>query len=130
MNDTAKSKTSRLVGLGTRLYVAAISAALAANEAIAGATVSSFGATSGAGSNRIDQSLASLGKTGQAVYDFLVIVFTVGGVLTCGVSLYQLYKANKEERESPKGAIWGLIIGGSLTVVTLIAGLMGNTVTP
>jgi hypothetical protein len=34
-----------------------------------------------------------------------------------------------DERETPKSAIWGLVIGGTLTAVTTIAFFLRNTVT-
>lgn len=91
-------------------------------------TVTDFKKTSGAGSNRIDNVLASAGKTGQSILDFVFIGCTVMGVIVCAVSLYGLYQASKDEREKPKGAIVGLFIGGALTAVGLITGYMANTV--
>lgn len=90
--------------------------------------VDDFKNTSGAGTKRLDDMLNSAGKTGQSVLDFVIIIFTVVGVIVCGISLYALYQASKDEREKPKAAIVGLFVGGALTAVGLVTGYMANTV--
>lgn len=83
--------------------------------------------TSGAGSKDLTDLTKKGEATAQSFADFLIIGFAFAGLLIFGISLYALYKAGKDERESPKGAIWGLVIGAAMTAVTLILGLTRNT---
>lgn len=83
--------------------------------------------TSGAGSKTLSDLTNTGATTAQAIADFMIIGFCLIGVCLFGISLYGLYKAGKEEREPAKGAIFGLVIGGALTGVTLLLGVMRNT---
>lgn len=83
--------------------------------------------TSGAGTKDLTALSTKAGTTMQSFADTAIIIFTFGGLIIFGLSLFGLYKAGKEERESPKGAIFGLIIGGALTAVTLLLGMSRNT---
>lgn len=55
-------------------------------------------------------------------------IITVFGFVVVGISLYALWKASKEERESPMGAIVGLVIGGAMAGVGSVMWIMRNTV--
>jgi hypothetical protein len=50
------------------------------------------------------------------------------GVIIFCLSLYGLYKAGKEERENPKGAFIGLVVGAAMTIATLLLGYTRNTI--
>lgn len=63
--------------------------------------------------------------TGAAL---LIQLVSVGGFVVVAVSLYQLYKASKDEREKPLSAIVGLFIGGAMAAVGTIMWVMRNTV--
>lgn len=58
----------------------------------------------------------------------LIQLVSVGGFVVVAISLYQLYKASKDEREKPTSAIVGLFIGGAMAAVGTIMWIMRNTV--
>lgn len=83
--------------------------------------------TSGAGTNDLTNLTTKGQATAQSFTDFSIIIFAFIGVIIFGISVFALYKAGKDDRESPKGAIWGLITGAALTAVTLLLGFTRNT---
>jgi hypothetical protein len=83
--------------------------------------------SSGAGTKDLSALATKAGATAQSFADLAIILFTFVGVLIFGISLFGLYKAGKEDRESPKGAIFGLLVGGALTSVVLLLGMSRNT---
>lgn len=86
-------------------------------------------ANQAAGNRTMSNFFANAGNTTSQGVNFLLVIFTAIGLGLVGFSLYGLYKASKDERETPKSAIWGLVIGGCLTAVTTIAFFVRNTVT-
>jgi hypothetical protein len=86
-------------------------------------------ANQAAGNRTMSNFFANAGDTTSQGVNFLLVIFTAMGIGLVGFSLYGLYKASKDERETPKSAIWGLVIGGTLTAVTTIAFFLRNTVT-
>lgn len=83
--------------------------------------------TSGAGSNDLTSLTKKGGETAQSFADFAIIIFALIGLVIFGLSLFAMYKAGKDDRESPKGAIVGCLIGGALTAVTVLLGMTRNT---
>lgn len=83
--------------------------------------------TSGAGTRDLRDLTVRGQETAQSFADLAIIGFALVGLVLFGVSLFALYKAGKEDRESPKAGIWGAVIGGALTAVTVLLGLTRNT---
>lgn len=83
--------------------------------------------TSGAGTKNLTDLTVRGAETAQSFVNLVLIVFCFIGVFIFALSLVGLYKAGKEDRESPKGAIIGLVIGGCLTAVTVLLGYTRNT---
>ncbi|TKC90158.1 hypothetical protein FAZ69_08395 [Trinickia terrae] len=84
--------------------------------------------STGAGSNDIT-ALMTRGQTvAQAAVTFGIVVAAAIGVFMIIFGMFGIYKAQKDQRESPKTAVAGLIVGACLTSVALIVGLLRNTV--
>lgn len=81
----------------------------------------------GAGANDLTALTKKGAETAQNFADFAIIIFALIGLVIFGLSLFAMYKAGKDDRESPKGAIVGCLIGGALTAVTVLLGMTGNT---
>ena len=65
-----------------------------------------------------------------AIVETAEMVRVVGilmGVVVVTLSLYSLYRASKDERERPAGAIVGLFVGGALISVPTFVIMMYNT---
>ena len=73
----------------------------------------------------VANNINSAAQTGTSL---MLNLFTMGGFVIVGISLYTLYKASKEERDKPTPAIVGLFIGGAMAAVGSIAWIMKNTV--
>lgn len=84
--------------------------------------------STGAGSNDLTALMSKGQNVAQSGINFALIAFAAVGILMVGLSLYGIYKAQKDQRDSPKVAITGLIIGACMTSVALIVGLMRNTI--
>lgn len=72
--------------------------------------------------------VGNLDEASQSMAGLLIQFVSVGGFVVVAVSLYQLYKASKDEREKPMSAIVGLFIGGAMAAVGTIMWIMKNTV--
>lgn len=70
----------------------------------------------------------NLDEAAQSGAGLIIQLVTVGGFVVVAASLYQLYKASKDERERPMSAIVGLFIGGAMAGVGTIMWIMKNTV--
>jgi hypothetical protein len=83
--------------------------------------------TSGAGT----KDLTDLGKKGQDTFQAGIDLFLIGcaavGIIVFSISMFGVYKAGKEDRESPKGAIFGLVVGAAMTLIPVLIGLFRNT---
>lgn len=61
---------------------------------------------------------------------FIIGISALLGIIIIIVSLLSLHNASKDDtRETPKGAIVGLIVGGCLAAAAAIMWMMANTVT-
>lgn len=83
--------------------------------------------TSGAGARKLQDNIRGQNDLLQYGLDIVMIVFGILGIILVGGSLYKLYQASQEQsRETPKSAIVGLVVGGCLIVLGVIAGLIAN----
>lgn len=84
--------------------------------------------SSGAG----NQDLAALATKSQNLAqtgsDTWLIWAALAGVVTFSLSLWACKKAAADDRDKPKGAIAGLIIGACLTAIPLLLGLTRNSI--
>jgi Na+-driven multidrug efflux pump len=110
--------------------LAALTAAMLSVEARADnqLQLNNIAATTGAGSNDITALMSKGQNVAQSGVNFLLIAFAAIGIALVALSLYGIYRAQKDQRESPKVAITGIIVGTCLTSVALIVGLMRNTI--
>ena len=107
-----------------RLYVGSVLLLLSTSAAAQAPRLDNPRATTSADLTHL---LARGQNTLQSTADFVVMLFTFSGIVLVGLSLFGLHRAAKDERERPKGAVAGVIIGGCLTAVGTIAILTGNT---
>ncbi len=70
----------------------------------------------------------NLDSSAQTMATFILSLVTIGGFVVVAISLYQMYKASKDEREKPMSAIVGLFIGGAMAAVGTIMWIMRNTI--
>ncbi len=81
-----------------------------------------------AGGKKFDAVASNLDNASQTMAALLIQFVSVGGFVVVAISLFQLYKASKDEREKPMSAIVGLFIGGAMAAVGTIMWIMTNTV--
>ncbi|WP_432262875.1 hypothetical protein [Cupriavidus sp. TMH.W2] len=84
--------------------------------------------TSGAGSNDLTATFTKGKSTLQSGIDLFLIGCAAVGIVLFAICVWGMYKASKEERESPKGAIAGVIVGAAMTIIPLLVGLTRNTI--
>jgi len=120
------SKT--VVTAKTKINLLVCSAALLASQATFAINKIDLTTDTSGGKNfdNIADNIDGAAQTGAAL--FIQIVTIVGFVVVAG-SLWQLYKASKDEREKPTSAIVGLFIGGAMAAVGSIMWIMKNTIT-
>ena len=58
--------------------------------------------------------------------NLVLIGFTAVGIGLVGFSIWAIYKASVDERETPKKAIAGIFVGAAMTAVTTISFLARN----
>jgi hypothetical protein len=122
------SVQSRWLAFGVAITMPVLSLAQTAGSQTTG--LAGFDAAAkAAGNKKIDNVMASASGTANSAYDAFIIGITVFGVVLVGLSLYGMYKASADERETPKKAIVGLVVGGALTVVGIITAYSANTLT-
>lgn len=73
----------------------------------------------------VAENIDSAGQTGASL---LIGLCALGGFVVVAISLYALWKASKDEREKPMGALVGLFIGGAMAAVGTIMWIMRNTI--
>ncbi|ABO60241.1 hypothetical protein Bcep1808_7364 (plasmid) [Burkholderia vietnamiensis G4] len=86
--------------------------------------------TSGAGSADFTAWANKIKGYLQSGVNLVLLFFAAAGIVLCGTSIKKVYDANKDNREPPKVAIIGIIVGAALTIVTVIIGIIRNSATP
>ncbi len=84
--------------------------------------------TNTAGTKKFSDVATNLDTASKAGASLIIQLVSVGGFVVVAISLYQLWKASKDEREKPMSAIVGLFIGGAMAAVATIMWIMKNTV--
>lgn len=84
--------------------------------------------TNTAGTKNFGTVAGNLDTASQMGASLLIQLVSVGGFVVVALSLFQLWKASKDEREKPMSAIVGLFIGGAMAAVGTIMWIMRNTV--
>jgi hypothetical protein len=84
--------------------------------------------STGAGTSDISSLMTKGSTVAQNFVNFMLIAAAAVGVAMVCASLYGIWKAQKDQRESPKVAVVGLIVGALMTSVALVVGLLRNTV--
>ena len=64
----------------------------------------------------------------QQIAAMVIAIVAVLGFVIVALSLVQMHKASKDERESPKSAVVGLFVGGAMAAVGSIMWIMKNTI--
>ncbi|ODP35061.1 hypothetical protein [Pandoraea sp. ISTKB] len=85
--------------------------------------------TSGAGSMDITGWFNKLSTYFQSGLNLFLIAVALIGIVTLALSIKGIYDANKGNREPPKTAIIGIVVGSCLTAVPFIVGVLRNSVT-
>jgi len=92
--------------------------------------LNNIGGTSGAGSADLNTWFTKITGYFQSGVNLLLIAFAAGGIWLTGTSIHKIYAANKDQRESPKTAIIGIIVGPLMTMVAIVVGVLRNSATP
>jgi hypothetical protein len=80
------------------------------------------------GGKKLGDVASNINTASQQAATLLIQLVSVGGFVVVALSLYQLWKASKDEREAPMPAIVGLFIGGAMAAVGTIMWIMRGTV--
>jgi hypothetical protein len=81
------------------------------------------------GGKKVGDVAGNLNTASQQIATLVIQIVSVGGFVVVALSLYQLWKASKDEREAPTPAIVGLFVGGAMAGVGTIMWIMKSTVT-
>ncbi|MDB6009974.1 MAG: hypothetical protein JWL65_2224 [Gammaproteobacteria bacterium] len=81
------------------------------------------------GGKKVGDVASNLNTASQQIATLVIQIVSVGGFVVVALSLYQLWKASKDEREAPTPAIVGLFVGGAMAGVGTIMWIMKSTVT-
>jgi cytochrome bd-type quinol oxidase subunit 1 len=116
VKTTAKSLVLRLFAFVSMLMAAPFAFAIATTNMTTSTTTKTF-----------DDVATNVDTISQQSTTLLIQLFTLGGFVLVAISLYQIYKASKDEREKPTSAIVGLIVGGLLAAVGTVLWAMKNS---
>lgn len=126
INRKVKAVAQKVIGAGLASIHFGVFAQATGNSG----SISAFDtARQTAGNRTIDTMASNTDRLAGNLYNTMTTGATLLGVLLVGISLWGFYKASKEERETPKPAVVGLIIGGLLTAIGLVAAFSANTLT-
>lgn len=78
---------------------------------------------------KVGDIMNNVNTASQQGASLLIQLCALGGFVVVALSLYQLWRASKDEREKPLSAVVGLFIGGAMAGVGTIMWIMKNTVT-
>jgi hypothetical protein len=81
------------------------------------------------GGKKVGDIAGNLNTASQQIATLIIQIVSVGGFVVVALSLYQLWKSSKDEREAPTPAIVGLFVGGAMAGVGTIMWIMRTTVT-
>ncbi|MBN3729363.1 hypothetical protein [Burkholderia sp. Tr-20390] len=109
------------------LTIAMLSAVARADQQF---DLTNISGTSGAGSADITQAVNKYKGYLQSLITLVLLFFAASGVVLCGISIKKVYEANKDNREPPKVAVIGIVVGAAMTIVTVIIGILRNSATP
>lgn len=93
-----------------------------------GTTLLGYQQQAGVASQKLTNTTGNLGKMIADFLNLFLIGMTAFGIVLFGIGLYGVYKANADERETPKKAIWGMVIGAGMTCITTLAFLLRNNI--
>lgn len=79
------------------------------------------------GGKKFSDIAANIDDTAQTGASLLIQLVSIGGFVVVALSLFQIYKASKDEREKPMSAIVGLFVGGLMAAVGTVMWIMKNT---
>jgi len=79
------------------------------------------------GGKKFDDIATNIDNTVQTGASLLIQIVSVGGFVVVALSLFQIYKASKDEREKPMSAVVGLFVGGLMAAVGSVMWIMKNT---
>lgn len=82
--------------------------------------------TSGAGTKQITDLTAKGVATANNIANFVLVIASLAGLILCASSVWAIYKASKDDRESPKTAIVGIFVGAAMTIISIILGIVRN----
>jgi RsiW-degrading membrane proteinase PrsW (M82 family) len=114
--------------LTTKLYVAAVGLASSTVASAAPGDNSWLGEDPTGGNKDLSTITTNIDDAAGNIAATIVNLVTIGGFVVVALSLYQLYKASKDEREKPMSAVVGLFIGGAMAGVGTIMWIMRNTI--
>ena len=80
------------------------------------------------GGKKLSDVTANITTGSQNIAAMIIAIVAVLGFVIVALSLVQMHKASKDERESPKAAVVGLFIGGAMAGVGSIMWIMKNTI--
>ncbi|MDW5418625.1 hypothetical protein R6242_18835 [Iodobacter sp. CM08] len=127
------SKQARIKSLAMFLMFHAYSAAYAGADqynakGATGATLLDYQQQAADPSKKLTNTTANLGAMMADMLNLFLMGCTFVGLILVGISVFGIWKASKDERESPKHAPMGIIVGVLMTCITTIAFLVRNNV--
>lgn len=93
-----------------------------------GATLLDYQQQAADPSKKFTNTTANFGAMMADILNLFLMGCTFVGLILVGVSVFGIWKASKDERESPKHAPMGIIVGVLMTCITTIAFLVRNNV--
>jgi hypothetical protein len=86
-------------------------------------------AKTAAGTKTLSSVAAQAGNEANTGMTAFLLLCTGAGVVLVAISVWGLYTASRDDRETPKKAIVGVLVGGAMTIISLITAYSSNTLT-